>query len=106
MFFKKKIKESQQIINLFLGPKYNRKKLVENFHIWRLSIERDPLEKDNIIIEGTRSQDSVFLQQWRWIIIQALLWLIISFKFSFSPVINLMAFFTILNQLFKKKIKV
>ena len=98
MFFKKKIKEFQRIINLFRGPKYSRKKLVEKFHIWRLSIERDPLEKDNIIIEGTRSQDTVFLQQWRWIIIQAVLWLIISFKFSFSPVINLMAFFTILNQ--------
>ena len=41
---------------------------------------------------------SLFSRQWKWIIVQALLWLIISFKFDFPPVINLMAFLTIFSQ--------
>ena len=97
-FIKKNLEDIKKIINLFYGPRYNRKELAERFHKWRKSVDRDPLEKDTIIFDGLRSQESVFSKQWRWVIVQAVLWLIISFKFSFSPVINLMAFFTILNQ--------
>ena len=88
----------KQIISLFYGPKYTRKQLADRFHDWRKSVKRDPSEKDKIIIDGSRSQVSLFTRQWKWIIIQALLWLIISFKFDFSPVINLMAFLTIFSQ--------
>ena len=88
----------KQIISLFYGPKYTRKQLEDRFHEWRKSVNRDPAEKDKIIIDGSRSQVSVFSRQWKWIIIQALLWLIISFKFEFPPVINLMAFLTIFSQ--------
>ena len=88
----------KQIISLFYGPKYTRKQLADRFHEWRKSVNRDPSEKDKIIIDGSRSQVSLFTRQWKWIIIQALLWLIISFKFDFSPVINLMAFLTIFSQ--------
>ncbi len=97
-FINKNLEGIRKTIDLFYGPRYNRKELAERFHSWRKSVDRDPKEKDNIIFDGSRSQDSVFSKQWRWIIVQAVLWLIISFKFSFSPVINLMAFFTILNQ--------
>ena len=97
-FINKNLEDIRKIISLFYGPRYNRKELAERFHNWRRSEDRDPIEKDNIIFDGSRSQDSVFSKQWRWVMVQAVLWLVISFKFSFSPVINLMAFFTILNQ--------
>ena len=92
----------KQIISLLYGPKYTRKQLADWFHEWRKSVSRDLAEKDKIIIDGSRSQVSPFSRQWKWIIVQALLWLIISFKFDFPPVINLMAFFTILNQFINK----
>jgi len=97
-FINKNLEDIRKMISLFYGPRYNRKELAERFHNWRKSVGRDPIEKDNIIFDGSRSQNSVFSKQWRWVMVQAVLWLIISFKFSFSPVINLMAFFTILNQ--------
>ena len=97
-FINKKIDYMRQIISLFYGPKYTRKQLADRFHEWRKSVNRDPAEKDKIIVDGSRSQVSVFSRQWKWIIVQALLWLIISFKFDFPPVINLMAFLTIFSQ--------
>ena len=97
-FINKKTDDMKQIISLFYGPKYTRKQLADRFNEWRKSVNRDPMEKDKIIIDGSRSQVSLFTRQWKWIIIQALLWLIISFKFDFSPVINLMAFLTIFSQ--------
>ena len=56
------------------------------------------MEKERIIIDGSRSQVSVYSKNWKWVIIQTILWLIISFRFEFSPVINLMAFFTVFTQ--------
>ena len=98
VFINKKLDDMKQIVSLFYGPKYTRKQLTDRFHEWRKSVNREPAEKDKIIIDGSRSQASVFSRQWKWIIIQALLWLIISFKFDFAPVINLMAFLTIFSQ--------
>ena len=98
VFIDKKIKEVKQIVGLFYGPRYTRKQLSGRFHDWRRSSARDPKEKQQIIIDGSRSQVSEYSKNWKWIIIQAILWLIISFRFEFSPVINLMAFFTVFSQ--------
>jgi len=97
-FINKKIKEVKQIARLYYGPRYNRKQLSDRFHDWRRSSERDRKEKQQIIIDGSRSQVSEYSKNWKWVIIQAILWLIISFRFEFSPVINLMAFFTVFSQ--------
>ena len=98
VFIDKKIKEVKQIASLYYGPRYNRKQLSDRFHDWRRSSERDRKEKQQIIIDGSRSQVSEYSKNWKWVIIQAILWLIISFRFEFSPVINLMAFFTVFSQ--------
>ena len=98
VFIDKKIKEVKQIASLYYGPRYTRKQLSDRFHDWRRSSERDPKEKLQIIIDGSRSQVSEYSKNWKWVIIQAILWLIISFRFEFSPVINLMAFFTVFSQ--------
>ena len=98
VFIDKKIKELKQMVSLNYGPRYTRKRLSDRFHNWRRSSERDPMEKERIIIDGSRSQVSVYSKNWKWVIIQAILWLIISFRFEFSPVINLMAFFTVFSQ--------
>ena len=98
VFIDKKIKELKQMVSLYYGPRYTRKELSDRFHQWRRSKERDPMEKERIIIDGSRSQVSVYSKNWKWVIIQAILWLIISFRFEFSPVINLMAFFTVFSQ--------
>ena len=98
VFIDKKIKEVKQIVGLFYGPRYTRKQLSDRFHDWRRSSERDLKEKQQIIIDGSRSQVSEYSKNWKWVIIQAILWLIISFRFEFSPVINLMAFFTVFSQ--------
>ena len=98
VFIDKKIKEIKQMVSLYYGPRYTRKELADRFHQWRRSKERDPMEKERIIIDGSRSQVSVYSKNWKWVIIQAILWLIISFRFEFSPVINLMAFFTVFSQ--------
>ena len=97
-FINKKIKEVKQIARLYYGPRYTRKQLSDRFHDWRRSSERDRKEKQQIIIDGSRSQVSEYSKNWKWVIIQAILWLIISFRFEFSPVINLMAFFTVFSQ--------
>ena len=98
VFIDKKIKEVKQIASLYYGPRYTRKQLSDRFHDWRRSSERDRKEKQQIIIDGSRSQVSEYSKNWKWVIIQAILWLIISFRFEFSPVINLMAFFTVFSQ--------
>ena len=98
VFINKKIEDLKQVVSLYYGPRYTRKQLADRFHEWRKSSKRDSLEKDKLIIDGSRSQVSVFSKNWKWIIIQAFLWLIISFRFEFSPVINLMAFFTVFTQ--------
>ena len=98
VFIDKKIKEIKQMVSLYYGPRYTRKELADRFHQWRRSKERDSMEKERIIIDGSRSQVSVYSKNWKWVIIQAILWLIISFRFEFSPVINLMAFFTVFSQ--------
>ena len=97
-FIKNNITELHQIIKLFYGPRYKRKELSERFHTWRKSAQRLEIEKNEIINDGSRSQYSDQFKNWKWIIIQAVLWLSISLKFDFNPVINLMAFFTIFNQ--------
>ena len=97
-FIKNNITELHQIIKLFYGPRYTRKELSERFHKWRKSAQRPEIEKNEIINDGSRSQYSDQFKNWKWIIIQAALWLSISLKFDFNPVINLMAFFTIFNQ--------
>ena len=98
VFIDNKIKELKQIASLYYGPRYTRKQLSDRFHDWRRSSERDRKEKQQIIIDGSRSQVSEYSKNWKWVIIQAILWLIISFRFEFSPVINLMAFFTVFSQ--------
>ena len=98
VFIDKKIKEIKQMVSLYYGPRYTRKELADRFHQWRKSNERDPMEKERIIIDGSRSQVSVYSKNWKWVIIQALLWLIISLRFEFSPVINLMALFSVFTQ--------
>jgi len=98
VFIDKKIKEVKQIVGLFYGPRYTRKQLSDRFHDWRRSSVRDPKEKQQIITDGSRSQVSEYSKNWKWVIIQAILWLIISFRFEFSPVINLMAFLTVFSQ--------
>tara|TARA_B100001564_G_C20601715_1_gene653040 strand:- start:14 stop:985 length:972 start_codon:yes stop_codon:yes gene_type:complete len=98
VFIKNNIEKSRNLISLFYGPKYKRKDISNRFHNWRKSIERSDSEKNTIIIEGTRSQYTEQFKNWKWIIIQTVLWLAISIKYDFHYVINLMAFFTILNQ--------
>ena len=98
VFIEKNVTELHQIIKLFYGPRFKRKELSERFHNWRKSANRPEIEKNEIISDGSRSQYSEQFKNWKWIIIQTVLWLSISIKFDFNPVINLMAFFTILNQ--------
>lgn len=94
----KKLEEIKQTASLFYGNRYTRKELADRFHDWRKSADRDPAEKEKIIIDGSRSQLSQFSSQWKWILLQTILWLIISFRFNFPPVINLMAFLAIFSQ--------
>ena len=98
VFIKNNIEKSRNLISLFYGPRYKRKDILNRFHSWRKSKARSDLEKNTIIIEGTRSQYTEQFKNWKWIIIQTVLWLAISIKYDFHHVINLMAFFTILNQ--------
>ena len=98
VFIKNNFKKSQNLISLFYGPRYKRRDISNRFHNWRKSKERSDLEKNTIIIEGTRSQYTEQFKNWKWIIIQTVLWLAISIKYDFHHIINLMAFFTILNQ--------
>ena len=98
VFIKSHIEEAYLFIQLFYGPRLKRKELSERFYNWRISKHRTLEEKNKIIIDGVRSQYSDLFKNWKWIIIQAILWLAISIKFDFNPVINIMAFFTILNQ--------
>ena len=97
-FIRKYVEESYLFIQLFYGPRLNRKELSELFSSWRKSKNRSLEEKNKIIISGVRSQYSDLFKNWKWIIIQTILWLAISIKFDFNPIINIMAFFTILNQ--------
>ena len=94
----KKLEEIKQTFSLFYGTRYTRKELAKRFHKWRKSADRDPAGKEKIIVDGSRSQLSLFSRQWKWVILQTILWLIISFRFNFPPVINLMAFLTIFTQ--------
>tara|TARA_B100001057_G_scaffold165883_1_gene166604 strand:+ start:242 stop:1213 length:972 start_codon:yes stop_codon:yes gene_type:complete len=98
VFIEKKITELHQILKLFYGPRFKRKELSERFHNWRKTVQRLEIEKNEILSDGSRSQYSEQFKNWKWIIIQTILWLSISLKFDFNPVINLMAFFTIFNQ--------
>ena len=98
VFIKDNINKSQNLISLFYVPRYKRKDISNRFHNWRKSKEKSDLEKNTIIIEGTRSQYTEQFKNWKWIIIQTVLWLTISIKYDFHFIINLMAFFTILNQ--------
>ena len=98
VFIKNSIEKSRNLISLFHGPRYNRKDILIRFHNWRKSKVRSDSEKNTIIIEGTRSQYTEQFKNWKWIIIQTVLWLAISIKYDFHHIINLMAFFTILNQ--------
>ena len=98
VFIKNNIEKSRNLISLFYGPRYKRKDILNRFHSWRKSKARSDLEKNTIIIEGTRSQYTEQFKNWKWIIIQTVLWLAISIKYDFHYIINLMAFFTILNQ--------
>ena len=82
----------------FYGPRFSREEIGKRFHDWRKTKTRDEYEKNKIILDGARSELSDYSKQWKWIIIQAGLWLIISLKFEFHPVINVMAFFTVLTQ--------
>ena len=95
VFIKDNIKKCRNLISLFYGPRYKRKDISNRFHNWRKSKERLDSEKNTIIVEGTRSQYTEQFKNWKWIIIQTVLWLAISIKYDFHPVINLMAFFTI-----------
>ena len=98
VFIKDSIKKYRNLISLFYGPRYKRKDISNRFHNWRKSKERLDSEKNTIIVEGIRSQYTEQFKNWKWIIIQTVLWLAISIKYDFHPIINLMAFFTILNQ--------
>lgn len=98
VFIKDNIKKSRNLILLFYGPRYKRKDILNRFHNWRKSKERSDSEKNTIIIEGTRSQYTEQFKNLKWIIIQTVLWLAISIKYDFHYIINLMAFFTVLNQ--------
>ena len=98
VFIKDNIKKCRYLISLFYGPRYERKDISNRFHNWRKSKERLDSEKNTIIVEGIRSQYTEQFKNWKWIIIQTVLWLAISIKYDFHPIINLMAFFTILNQ--------
>ena len=98
VFIEQKITEFHQITKLLYGPRFKRKELSERFHNWRKTVQRLEIEKNEILSDGSRSQYSEQFKNWKWIIIQTILWLSISMKFDFNPVINLMAFFTILNQ--------
>ena len=98
VFIKNNIEKSRNLISLFYGPRYKRKDILNRFHNWRKSEVRSDSEKNSIIIEGTRSQYTEQFKNWKWIIIQTVLWLAISIKYDFHHIINLMAFFTILNQ--------
>ena len=97
-FIRKHVEEIHLFIQLFYGPRLKRKELSALFFNWRKSKKRSLEEKNRIIISGVRSQYSDLFKNWKWIIIQTILWLAISIKFDFNPIINIMAFFTILNQ--------
>ena len=95
----KKIKSITSFyISLFYGPYFDREELSKRFEKWKKSKDRDEVEKQKLIVDGLRSQDSIYSKQWKWILIQAILWLMISFKFDFSSIINIMAFLTVFTQ--------
>ena len=79
-FIKKYFQESHLFIQLFYGPRLKRKELSELFFNWRKSKNRSLKEKNKIIISGVRSQYSELFKNWKWIIIQTILWLAISIK--------------------------
>ena len=84
VFIKNNIEKSRNLISLFYGPRYKRKDILNRFHNWRKSEVRSDSEKNSIIIEGTRSQYTEQFKNWKWIIIQTVLWLAISIKYDFQ----------------------
>ena len=96
VFIDKKIKEVKQIVGLFYGPRYTRKQLSSRFHDWRRSSARDPKEKQQIIIDGSRSQVSEYskLEVDHNL---AILWLIICFYLSFLLLL-ISCLFTVFSQ--------
>ena len=74
-FIRKYFEESHLFIQLFYGPRLKRKELSELFFNWRKSKNRSLKEKNKIIISGVRSQYSDLFKNWKWIIIQTILWL-------------------------------
>ena len=61
----KKIKSITSFyISLFYGPYYNRKEISKRFEKWRKSQDRDEVEKQKLIVDGLRSQDSIYSKQW------------------------------------------
>ena len=90
--------EIQKLFQLYFGKKYSNKQINDRFHIWRMSVDRDDETRFKIMMDGARSQMSDLSKQWKWVIIQAVLWLWISNKYELQPIINVMAFLSILTQ--------
>ena len=90
--------EIQKLFQLYFGKKYSNKQINDRFHIWRRSVDRDDETRFKIMMDGARSQMSDLSKQWKWVIIQAVLWLWISNKYELQPIINVMAFLSILTQ--------
>ena len=84
--------KAQQLFQLYFGEKYTNKQISDRFHEWRKSSDKDDETRFRIMIDGARSQKSDFSKQWKWIVIQALLWLWISYKYELLPVVHVMAF--------------
>ena len=90
--------EIQKLFQLYFGKKYSNKQINDRFHIWRRSVDRDDETRFKIMMDGARSQMSDLSKQWKWVIIQAVLWLWISNKYELQTIINIMAFLSILTQ--------
>ena len=90
--------KAQQLFQLYFGEKYTNKQISDRFHEWRKSSDKDDETRFRIMIDGARSQKSDFSKQWKWIVIQALLWLWISYKYELLPVVHVMAFLSIFIQ--------
>ena len=90
--------EIQKLFHLYFGKKYSNKQINDRFHIWRRSVDRDDETRFKIMMDGARSQMSDLSKQWKWVIIQAVLWLWISNKYELQTIINIMAFLSILTQ--------
>ncbi len=88
----------QQLFQLYFGERYTNKHINDRFHMWRKSVDRDDETRFRIMIDGARSQKSDFSKQWKWIMIQALLWLWISYEYELQTVVHVMAFLSIFTQ--------